>query len=105
MVKNWFDTASMSTPRDLSERIDATLRSIAFNPNKEDHAGGVANFIIKAITALDQNNASEVLKHSDMAKKFINRLVPKFKPDVLQERIKMLRCGWTETQLADIKLF
>ena len=105
MVKSWFDTASMSTPRDLSERIEATLRSISFKPNKEDPAGGVANFIIEAITALDQNNASEVLKDSDMAKKFIDHLVPKFKPDVLQERIEMLRCVWTKTQLADIKLF
>ena len=28
MVKKWFENASTSTPKDLSERIDATLRSI-----------------------------------------------------------------------------
>ena len=105
MVKKWFDNASTSTPKDLPERIDVTLRSMSFKPNKEDPAGDVANFMIEAITALDQNNASEVLKDGDMAKKFIDRLVPKFKPDVLQERIKMLRRGWTKAQLADIKLF
>ena len=105
MVKKWFENASTSTPKDLSKRIDATLRSISFKPNKEDPAGGVANFMIEAITALDQNNASELLLDGDMAKNSIDRLVPKFKPDVLQERLKMLRRGWTKGQLADIKLF
>ena len=58
MVKNWFDTASMSTPRDLYERIDATLLSISFKPKDE----GVANFIIEAITAPDQNKPFRSLK-------------------------------------------
>lgn len=104
-IKNWFDKASTSTLNDLCDRIDATLRFIAFKANKEDPAGVVANFFIEAITALDQNNASEVLKDGDMAKRFIDSLGPKFKLDVLQERIKMLRRGWTKGQLADIKLF
>ena len=105
MVQAWFEQASSSDPKDLSERIDATIRSVSYNPNKADPAGGVANFIIDVIKALDQNNASEVLSDADMAKHFIDRLVHKFEPSVLQERIKMLRKGWKKNQLASIKLF
>ena len=104
-VQAWFDKASTVSPKDLSERIDAALDSVSYAENREDPAGGVTNFIVKVITALDRNNASDVLKDKDLAKHFVDRLVKKFKNKVLQERIKMRRRGWNKSQLADIKFF
>ena len=104
-VQNWFETASNLAPKDLSERVDSALLSVKFKANQEDPAGGVTNFIVKVITALDQNNASEVLSDQDLAKHFIDRLVKKLKDPVLQGRIKMRRCGWNKRQLSDIKFF
>ena len=104
-VQSWFETASNLAPKDLSERIDSALQSVTYEANKEYPAGGVTNFIVKVITALDHNNASEVLKDQDLAKHFIYRLMRKLKDHVLQERKKIRRRGWTKSQLSDIKFF
>lgn len=40
-VRTWFDKASSSSQKCLSERIDAALRAVTFKPNKEHLAGGV----------------------------------------------------------------
>lgn len=60
---------------------------------------------MKVITALDRNNAPDVLKDRHMAKDFITRLVRKFKEPVLQERIKMRRRVWNKLKLCDIDFF
>ena len=104
-VKTWFDTASSLAPKDLSERIDSALQSVSYTSNSEDPAGGVSNFVINVITALDRNNASEVLQDKDLARHFIDRMVKKMQDHILQERIKMRRRGWTKMQLSDIKFF
>lgn len=54
---------------------------------------------------LYKNNASEILQDSDMSKKFMDRLVGKFEPPVLRERIKMRRSRWKKSKLSDIKIF
>ena len=83
-VQSWFDTASSLAPKDFSERIDSALQSVVYEENKEDPAGGVTNFIVKLITVLDQNNASELLKDQDLARNFIDRLIKKLRYPVLQ---------------------
>ncbi len=105
MVEEWFKRASSSTPKDLAERIDSALVSITYRHNNNDSAGSVPNFIIELIKSLDRNNASEVLQEADMAKHFIDRLVKKFEPPILQERIRMLRKAWKKEQLSNLKLF
>ena len=104
-VKIWFDIASNLAPKDLSERIDSSLHSVSYIANPEDPAGGISNFVISVITALDQNNASEVFNDQDLARHFIDRMVKKMKDPLLQERIKMRRRGWSKTQLSNIKFF
>ena len=104
-VKTWFDIASNLAPNDLSERIDSTLHSVSYIANPEDPAGGKSNFVINMITALDQNNPSEVFNDQDLPIPFIDRMVKKMKDPLLQERIKMRRRGWSKTQLLNIKFF
>ena len=104
-VKSWFNTTSSLAPKDLSERIDSALQSVNFEANHEDPAGGITYFIVHVITALDQNNASEVLSDQDLAKNFIDLSIRKLKDPVLQERIKMRRRRWNKHQLSDIKIF
>ena len=104
-VKTWFDVASNLAPRDLSERIESALHSVNYAANPEDPAGGISNFVINVITALDQNNASEILQDQDLSKHFMDRIIKKIKDPILQERIKMRRRGWNKTQLSDIKFF
>jgi len=104
-VKEWFEKASTLSPKDLSERIDSTLASVKYTPNKDDPAGGVTNFILNVIKTLDRNNASDVLSDMDLSKRFLDRLVHKFEPPVFKERIKMLRGGWKKEQLGNIKYF
>lgn len=104
-VSAWFNNAATVSPRDISERLEAVLKAIQYSPNKEDPAGGVANFMLEVIIQLDKYNISEILEDSDMAKKLLDKLVGKFEPPVLKERIKMRRSGWNKAQLSDIKLF
>ena len=104
-VKAWFDTASGVALKDLSERIDSALQSVTYKANTEDPSGVVTNFLVNVMTALDQNNASEVLNDADLAKHFIDRMVNKTKDPIIQERIKMRRRGWIKNQLSNIKLF
>ena len=104
-VQRWFETASSLAPKDLSQCIDSAIQSVVYEENKEDPAGGVTNFIVKVITVLDQNNASEDLKDQDLARTFIDRLIKKLRDPVLQERTKVRRRGWTKAQLSDIKFF
>lgn len=104
-VQKWFEQASKTHPKERSERVDAAFRSLIHKPNKKDPAGGISNFIIEAITALDRNKCAEILDDPDLAKSFLNRLVEKIQPDVLRERIRMLRRGWNKSQLASISLF
>lgn len=62
-VQKWFDTASTLSTNDLSERVDATVKGLVYTSNKEDPSGGVYNFIIDVIRALDRNNASDDLSY------------------------------------------
>ena len=104
-VQSWFDTASSLAPKDLSERIESALQSVVYEESKEEPTGGVTKFIVKVITVLDQNNASEVLKDQDLVRNFIHRFIKKLRDPVLQEGTKMRRRGWTKAQLSDIKYF
>lgn len=105
VVKNWFSAVYNLAPKHLSERINSALHSVTFQANTGDPAGGIANFIVHVITALDQNLSSEVLNDQYLSKHFIDRLIKEGKDPVLQERIKMGSRGWNKQQLSDIKFF
>lgn len=92
-VKASFEAASTAEPKDLSERLESVLRSVHYTANKQDPSGGVSKFILSVIKTLDKNNVSEILQDPDMAKKFLDRLVKKFDPPVIREKIKMTRIG------------
>lgn len=79
-VEKWYEEAVNIKPVDISERIDAGLKSFSYKSNKSDPAGGVCNFIVDVVEALDQNSITNILKDGDIFKRFLKDLVTKLHP-------------------------
>ena len=71
-VKAWFEAASAVAPKDLSERIDSAVSATKFKINKQSPSGAVHNYLLDFVKSLDQHNASEIFKDSDLSKKVID---------------------------------
>lgn len=99
-VQKWFDERLEDTPRDMEERITSAISSVKYKTWVKDPAGAAMGFIIDIVTALDQNNASEVLKDQHRAK-----IVDDVHPALLRERVKRKLAYWTKTQQGDIGYF
>lgn len=67
-VKKLFDARLVAAPEDLTERVRAALDSVQYEVNKQDPSGAALSFIVKVVTALDKNNASEVIDEKDTCK-------------------------------------
>lgn len=104
-VKKWFEDRLATNPEDLTERVRSALDSVKYKVDNTDPSGAALTFIIDVVTALDKNNASEVIKDKDPCKSLISKLVSKLEPAELRERIWDARGCWTGVQRSDLSLF
>lgn len=65
IVEQWFNKRLNSAPKDISERFRSAIDSVSYLNCKDDPSGVTREFLLKIITALDKNNASEVVKDSE----------------------------------------
>ena len=104
-VRNWFDARLSSAPVDMTERIRSALESVVYKTDRKDPAGGVLSFIINVVSALDKNNASEIIQDKETCKSLIQKLVTKLEPAELRERVKDAKDCWTVEQKSNLNFF
>lgn len=97
-VKHWFDARLQIAPEDLTERVRSALDYVQYKQERRDPSGAALRFVVDVVSALDQNNASEVLDDKDVCKSLIGKLVNKLEPPELRERIRAARECWTADQ-------
>ena len=104
-VKSCFDARLVSAPAYLTERARCALEFVKYQVNKQYPSGEALRFIVKIVTALDRNNASEAIDDKDTAKSLIWNLVQKLEPPELRERIPAARDCWTGEQKSSLSFF
>lgn len=104
-VRAWFDARLATAPEDMTERVRSALGSVNYEINKQDPGGAVLSFIGKVVSALDKNNASEVIQDKDTCKSLIWKLMNKLEPPELKERIRDARDCWTGDQKSSLSFF
>ena len=101
-VRSWFDARLVTAPEELTDRVRSALESVKYQVNKQDPSGAALRFIVKIVTALDRNNASEVIDDMVTAKSLNWKLVQKLEPPELRERIRAASDCWTGEQKSSL---
>lgn len=104
-VEKWFKKHLSLAPEDMTERVRAALDSVRYQVNPQDPSGSAADFVVDIVSALDRNNASEIVKDKDSCKGLISRMINKLEPAELKTRMKEARQIWSGAQKSDIIFF
>lgn len=104
-VKEWFDARLTAAPKDISERVRSAIDSVTYKQCKQDPSGAAMEFVLNIITALDKNNASEVVQESEKSKSLINRLIHKLEPAELVVRLNDERAYWSSSDKSNLQFF
>ena len=104
-VEKWFRKHLSLAPEDLTERVRAALDSVQYFANPQDPGGSATDFIVDIVSALDRNNASEIVKDKESCKGLISRMINKLEPAELKERMREAKEIWSSAQKSDINFF
>jgi len=104
-VKKWFEDRLQTSPEDLTERVRSALDSVQYSVDRKDPSGAALAFVVNVVTALDKNNASEVVKDTDTCKSLIAKMIEKLEPPELRQRIVQSRDYWNSEQRASLQYF
>ena len=104
-VKKWFDEHLSLAPEDITERVRSAIDSVAYEVNKKDPSGAALDFVVNIVSALDRNNASEIVKDKESCKGLITRIINKIEPPELKERMKEAKEYRTSEEKSDISYF
>lgn len=83
-VQVWFEARLNAAPKYISERVRSSIDLFSYLQCKDDPFGAAMEFVFKFITALDNNNSSDVIHDAEKSKSLIKRLVPKLEPAELR---------------------
>ena len=104
-VQKWVEEQLSLAPEDLTERVRSAIDSVCCQVNKQGPSGSALYFVVNIVSALDRNNASEIIKDKEACKGLIVRMINKLKPPELRERMKKAREYWKSDNKADISYF
>lgn len=65
----------------------------------------MTDFVLQVVTALDKNNASEIIKEPKACENLISQLIDKLQPAELKMRIKNEQNYWTSQQRSNLSHF
>lgn len=104
-MQEWINAALARSHRDISNRVKCSLNATKYVQEKNDPAGSITKLIHAVITALNKNNASEVVKDKSTSNHLINKLCGKLEPPEFKELETHSRECCTNEQTSHIRFF
>lgn len=82
-VKKWFDERLSSAPRNMAERVPTAVKCAKSQQFWREPLRAVLRFLLDIVAAFDRNNASSVVKDTEMCKSLVKKAVSKLEPPEL----------------------
>lgn len=106
VVQALFDNSIQTKPKEMAERVNASLCSIKIRGCSTDPAGSVNEFIGKSCYPDGlQKKAFEIIKDLEICKTLIPSLIGRLEPHQLPQRIINEKAYWTAAQKASFFIF